>query len=396
MSDRGGRHDPEGSLQQRFPVKQYVTHQVDMESASYPTGDEYSWSQQRNAARWWVHSYNAVQLGTHVQAKLGRKISENFEYSLRFDRRYTRDTWSDLVQGDFTYAPLGENSPYVSIGFFPRLEKQDTDVNLTFGYRHKELGDARVKVWGFDPAASAAYSVATGRGSPLDYLWKTTSAPLGFAAEWSSVRIGGLRSEFYAGGQIPQSRELYTKELTRMQRIEESSFLAGALLEYKLPALPVWIGATATGVRSSFQWTDREYSEEDYTKNEQTYQGRVYGFWVPRPDMRLEGYLRLTARPEQTYLSSGPDTRREDNGALSSLRFQWLLSKRLGFDVSHWAYDRSTSGPPNVEVDGTGHRFVTRLLWKLDRLSATVGTGWNPHSDAYYDGSGGTLRVDFD
>jgi len=396
MSDRGGRDNPEGPLQQRFPNQQYVTHQVDLNSASYPLADEYSWSQQQNAARWWVHSYNATQLGTHVQGKMGRKISDNFEYRIRFDRNYTRDTRSDLVQGEFTYAPLGKNSPYVSLGFFPRIEKHDTDLNMTFGYRHEDYGDARLRIWGFDPGASGSYAVATGRGSPLDYLWKTTSAPLGFAAEWSSVRLGGLRTEFYAGGQIPQTRELYTDQLERMRRVRESSFLAGALLEWKFEQAPVWVGLSAMGVRSHFDWRDREYSEESYTKNEQTYQGRAYAFWVPRPDMRIEGYVRLTARPEQTYLASGEQTHREDDGLLTSLRWQWLLSKSLGFDFSHWFYDRTAKGPPKARVTGTGQRFVTRLLWKLDRLSATVGTGWNPSSDALYDGSGGTLRVDFD
>lgn len=395
ISDRGGRDEPAGPLQQRFPVRQYPTHQSDMATAEYPLGDEYAWAKSRDGARWWVHSYNAVQLGTNVQLKMGRPVGEQWHYHIRYDRLYTRDTWSDLVQADFTWRPKPTNTPYASISVFPRIEKQDTDIALTVGYESKRIGDARLRIWGLDAFSTAAYAVAVSRGSPLDYLWKQKSVPLAISAELASARIGGFRTELYLGGIIPQRRELYTEELEHVRRFEEWAALFGAMLEYKLSELPIWLGVTSTIVTSHFEKQDLNEPAEDFVADEDNVQARMYFLSVPRQDMRVEVYWRLTSRPEEITTVADPLSYRKDKGSMLSARWQWLLSKTLGYELSYWRYDRRTEGPPDVAVDGTGHRIATRMLWHMDRLTATFGVGWDPEKAGFYDGSGGTLAVRF-
>jgi hypothetical protein len=138
IGDRGGRADPNASIQQRFPQEQYPTHQMDLASADFLMGDELSWAEHENAARFWVHSYSAVELGNNVQIKAGRQLSESLRFDIRYDRLYTRNTESDLVQAGFTWAPGKETTPYVTLGVYPRIEKHDTDVMLAIG---SQFGD---------------------------------------------------------------------------------------------------------------------------------------------------------------------------------------------------------------------------------------------------------------
>jgi len=395
VGDRGGRSDPNASIQQRFPQEQYPTHQMDLASADYLMGDELSWAEHENAARFWVHSYSAVELGNNVQIKAGRQLSDSLRFDIRYDRLYTRNTESDLVQADFTWAPGKETTPYITLGVFPRIEKHDTDVSLTVGYRHKDYGDARVRIWALDAFATLSYSVAVSRGSPLDQLWKQTSFPLGISAELASVRIAGVRTELYLGTVIPQSKELYTDELNYVREQEEWAVMFGGLVEWQLPEMPIWVGATAMLVDTHWGRNDLNEPSLSLVVNEHNYEGKLYALAVPRRDMRLEGSLRLTQRPEETYTPSGM-TVREDNEFFGHLRWQWLLSKFLGFELAYMGYNRVTEGPPEVKVDSLGHRVVTRLLWHMPRFTLTVGTGWNPASNVLYDGSGLTMSIDFD
>lgn len=366
-----------------------------MATADFPIGDEYQWARARDGARWWVHSYNAVQLGNNVSMKVGRPVGKNWNYDIRFDRLYTRDTWSDLVQADFTWQPKKDKTPFVAISVFPRIEKQDSDMALTLGYKDSRYGEARLRVWGLDLFSTAAYAVATGRGSPLDYLWKQTSAPLAFAAELSSVRIGGLRSELYLGAVIPQTRELYTEELAYVRKFEEWAVLFGGMLEYKFDELPLWVGVSSTMVSSHFEKQDLTDPSQNMIANEDTMQARLYALSVPRRDMRIESYWRLTSRPEEIITPATPESYRNDKGSMFSVRWQWLLARTTGFELSYWRYDRKTEGPPNMAVDGTGHRIATRFLWHMKNLTATFGVGWDPLMAGFYDGSGGTLAVRF-
>jgi hypothetical protein len=397
VTDRGGRADPNGSIQQRFPQVQYPTHQMDMASADYPMGDEGEWARRENGARFWVHSYSAVELGNNVQIKSGTELTEDLRFDIRYDRLYTRNTESDLVQAEFTWAPGSDKrtTPYVSLGVFPRIEKHDTDLSLTVGYRHKDYGDARVRFWGLDAFATMSYSVAVARGSPLDLLWKQTSFPLGISAELASVRVGGVRTELYLGTVIPQTKNLYTEELEYVREQKESATMFGGMVEWQLPDLPIWLGATATLIDTHWDRNDLNQPELSEIKNEHTYQGRLYALSVPRRDMRLEAYVRLMQRPEETYTPAGFSVH-EDSEVFGLARWQWLLSKYLGFELMYMGYNRDTEGPPKLKVEGAGHRVVTRLLWHTDRMNLTFGTGWNPASNVLYDGSGLTVSVNMD
>jgi len=395
IADRGGRPDPDKAIQQRFSNPLYRTHQMDLAAADYPIGDELAWAEKENAARIWVHSYSAVELGTNVQMKMGRQISPSWRIDVRYDRLYTRDTESDLVQAEFSWKPDKATTPYVTFGVFPRIEKHDTDLTLTVGYKHKDYGDARVRVWALDAFATASYAVATSRGSPLDHLWKQTSAPLGFAAELASIRKAGVRTELYLGGVIPQSKELLTEELSHVRLQDEWAMMFGGLVEYEFPKFPLWLGASAKMIGSHWGRDDLSSPEESEIINEQTNQGRIYMLAVPRRDMRVEAYIRLTQRPEQIITPQG-STSREDFGALASARWQWLLSKTLGFDLNYLVYGRQSEGPPDVEVDGSGQRLVTRLLWHMERVNASIGIGWNPANDVLYDGGGCNISIDLD
>jgi hypothetical protein len=392
--DRHGRVDALGPIQQRFAGDHRPETEEAQAVSDYALGDEWAWSRSGRGVRWWVHSYDAVRLGTHAQLEYGAPISDTWSFEIRFDRLYTPAAHSDLLQGDFVWRPPGPRGFYTSISFFPRIEKEDTDVGFTIGYHDDSLGQARLRMFALDPFSNAAYSLA----STFDFsedtvITRQLSPPIAFAAELESVRLGGWRLESYLGGVLPQARRVYTEEFTQVRRQAEAALLFGGLLEYRVPSAPLWAGVS--GLAQLTSWEDEEEAVPGSLQHisEQTYQGRAYLLAVFNPNLRLETQLRATARPEQRDGPHGQRARRKDHEYFYHTRLQWLITRRAGVDVSYWRTFREASGLPDVNVEGRALRLDLRVLLRYERFLATFGVGLNPlrGSRPVYAGGGGNM-----
>ncbi len=398
--DRGGRPDPTGPLQQRFANQQYPEHEADQIAGDFMLAHEADWARSTNQVRFWIHSYDALQLGNKFQMKMGTDIGGDWQVSFRYDGLDNRSTASRMITGDFTWKPQGETGFYTTISIYPRLEKQDTDLALTLGYDAGPLGEARLRVFGLDPFTNASYWLASNRKPPAPLIWKQLDVPLAFSLELLSGTWRGLHSELYIGAVPTQRRVLYLGGLVEKYVHEDSAFMLGGMLEWKAPEYPLWLGVTGlvvTNIREEFDARDPEGTRERL--RERNVQSRAYAISTPRQDLLFEAQLRFTARPESVVGPGSVQTEREDNEYIFDARGQWLLSSWFGTELAYVHAQRATIGPPDVSVDGNGDRFVTRLMFNSGGgMLVSVGVDWDPspRRSAIYAGGGGTITIDFD
>lgn len=67
---------------------------------------------------------------------------------------------------------------------------------------------------------------------------------------------------------------------------------------------------------------------------------------------------------------------RRDHEWLISARGWWFISRHAGIDLALLRSQRDTSGPPDVSVDETNHRLVTRAVLRIGRLWDAFDVGW--------------------
>jgi hypothetical protein len=398
--DRGGRPDPTGPLQQRFAKPQYPEHEVDQIVGDFMLAREAHWARSTNQLRFWVHSYDALELGTKFQMKLGHDIGGDWRVGFRYDGLDNRATASHLLSCDFTWSPQGKAGFYTTSSIYPRLEKQDTDLALTVGYDAGSLGHARVRIFGLDPFTNASYALASNRKPPAPLFWKQLDLPLAVSVELLSGQWRGLHSELYLGAVPSQRQELHLGGLVEKHIHDDAAWMLGGMLEWRAPEYPLWLGVT--GLVAANRW--KAFDTDDIAGSrqrirERNVQTRAYAIVSPRRDMLFEGQLRVTARPESVRSPGGAHTEREDNEYVLGTRGQWLFSSWLGTELAYWHTDRGTAGPPDVSVDGSIDRFVTRLVFNSGGgMLVSVGADWDPapRRSAYYAGGGATVSIDMD
>jgi hypothetical protein len=279
----------------------------------------------------------------------------------------------------------------VWLSAYPRWEKDDSDLGAAVGWRDPALGEARLRLFALDPFTNASTALAESRDRPLDRSVKQIDLPLALAAEAVSRSWRGVRGELYAGGIVPQSTDVRFADAALDYEQRASGWLAGALVEWKLEEAPLWLGASALGMSTRWRREHEVMVEEDGEVSERTWQLRPYALWAPVDRLRLEGQVRWTSRPE-----SADGTHRRDREWLTSARGAWMFSRVVGVDLGLLRYDRSASGPPDVDVEGNRHRLVTRMLLQLGALWASFGVSWDldPVGKGYFGGGGATLIVD--
>jgi hypothetical protein len=398
--DRGGRPVPTGPLQQRFANPQYPEHEADQLVGDFMLAREAHWARSTNQVRFWLHSYDALELGTKFQMKLGHDVGGDWRVGFRYDGLDNRATASHLLSGDFTWSPGGKGGLYTTLSIYPRLEKQDTDLVLTVGYDAGPFGDARVRIVGLDPFTNAAYLLASNRKPPAPLFWKQLDLPLAASLELSSGRWRGFHSELYLGVMPSQRRALFLGGMVEEHIHDEAASMLGAMLEWQASEYPLWLGVTGLVVANRWKAFDTDDVAGSRQRiRERNVMTRAYMIVAPRRDMLIEGQLRVTARPESVSGAAGAHTEREDNELAFGARGQWLLSSWLGTELAYWHTDRSTSGPPDVSVDGSLDRFVTRLVFDSGGgMLVSVGVDWDPapRRSVPYAGGGATIRIDMD
>ncbi|HEU5056523.1 MAG TPA: hypothetical protein VFU21_08350 [Kofleriaceae bacterium] len=389
VADRGGRPDPDGPVQQRFAGALYPEYELDLAVPAFPLRLERAWAERPAGARLWVQSLDEFELATRAQLKVRAPLGRAWRIGVAFDRLQTRTVQSDLVRVDVAWDPAC--GTFVWISATPRWEKDDSDVSVAVGRRHPAFGEARLRLFALDPFTNASTALAESRDEPLERSARQVDLPVALAAELVSRSWRGARGELYAGGIVPQATEVRFADPAGDYQQEQSGWLAGALVEWKLPDDPLWLGATGLAMSTRFRRAHDAMVEEDREVSERTRQLRGYALWAPVAEVRVEGQLRWTSRPE-----SADGVHRRDREWLTSLRGAWMFAPPAGIDLGLLRYDRSASGPPEVRVEGDRHRLVTRMLLQLGSLWASFGASWDldPVGKGIFGGGGATLIVD--
>lgn len=386
--DRSGRPDPDGPIQQRFPGDLYPEYELDMAVPAFPLRLERAWTEMPSGARVWVQSLDEFQLATRAQIKTRAPLGRSWRIGVAFDRLETRTAQSDLVRIDFAWDP--PCGPFVWMSAYPRLEKDDSDVTAAVGWRDPGLGEARLRVFALDPFTNASTALAESRDAELERSVKQVDLPIALAAEAISRSWRGWRGELYAGGVLPQTTRVRLADEAGDHDQEQRGWLGGALLEWKVPRRPLWLGASGLAMSTRWRREHETMFEADREVSERTRQLRGYALWAPLERLRLEGQLRFTSRPER----AGGEERR-DREWLTSVRAAWMLSRVAGVDLGLLRLDRTASGPPDERVEGERHRLVTRALLELGALWASFGVSWDldPEGKGPFGGGGATLIV---
>ena len=389
VADRGGRPDPEGPVQQRFVDSLYREYELDLAVPAFPLRLERAWAERPAGARLWVQSLDEFELATRAQIKVRAPIGGAWRVGFAFDRLETRTVQSDLVRVDFAWDP--PCGTFVWISAYPRWEKDDSDLSVAVGRRHPALGEARLRLFALDPFTNASTALAESRDEPLDRSVKQIDLPLALAAEVVSRSWRGVRGELYGGGILPQATQVRFEDPAEDYQQQQTGWLGGALAEWKLQPEPLWLGASGLVMSTRWRRDHDTMVEADREVSERSWQLRPYALWAPTGALRLEGQLRWTSRPE-----SADGMQRRDQEWLTSARGAWMFSRVAGVDLGLLRYDRSSSGPPDVRVDGNRHRLVTRMLLELGALWASFGVSWDldPVGKGYFGGGGATLIVD--
>lgn len=387
--DRNGRPDPDGPIQQRFVDPLYPEYELDLAVPHFPLRAERAWAERPAGARLWVQSLDEFELASRAQLKQRAPLGRQWKLAIAFDRLATRTVQSDLLRLDFAWDP--PCGTFVILSAYPRWEKSDSDLGAAVGYRHPAFGEARLRLFALDPFTNASYALAASRDSALDKRVEQVDLPIAVAGELASRVWRGARGELYAGGIPTQAVRVDLEDPAESHDQEQSGHLAGALAEWQLPDRPVWIGATGLLVSTHWHREHDGLAELDRDVRERTRQLRAYALAVPLDSLRLEGQVRWTSRPE---IDTGAE--RRDREWLSQVRGEWMFSRVAGIDLGLLRLDRAASGPPEVNVDGTRHRMVTRVLLRLGALWASFGASWDldPVGKGPFGGGGATLLID--
>ncbi len=379
LFDRGGRPDPDGAVQQRFDGDLYPEYDINLAIPPFPLRLERAWLADPSGARFTVQSLSEFELASVVQLKTRVSMGGHWTLGLAYDRLQDRVTHSDLVRMDFGYAPRGEVGPYGAISFTPRVEKIDVDAILALGYRHARWGDARVRVFAFDPFNNFAFALAKTRDKVLDPAVHQDELPLAATVELVSGTFRGVRGELYLG-KIVRHETSFDKLDDRQSYLQAlSGSLAGALLEWA-PAgagFPLHVGATATTFRTR---TEREHdvmTAIDSDIREGTHAVRGYALATPWPNLELEAQVRWRSRPETHHFGTGADSARTDREWLYSLRGEWMISPHAGTELGLLRLERDTSGPPDANVDGNPTRIISRCVLRMGKVWVAFGASWD-------------------
>lgn len=379
IADRSGRPDPEGGLLQRFAGRQYPEYQLNLWVAEPPLELERAWAARGSGARLWVQSLDEFELANRFQLKARASILSGGWLGVRFDRVDGRETESDLVRLDFG---LSRGELFGALSFYPRWEKDDSDVEAAAGWRREGWGEVRLRLFAFDPFTNASFGLAELRGAVLLEHADQLDLPLGIALEASSAEIRGVRGELYLGRLWPARTQLrYPAEPGRDHVRQVSGLLGGALVEWQPFALPLRVGASGLGVHARSHWD----GASDRSLDETTWRAMLYALAELPRKVSLEAFLALTARPETG--------RATDEEWLWSLRARWMPTGVVGADLAFLRLSRRGPAP----VAGANHRVVTRMVLALgEKVWSTFGVGWDlDPGDGPYDGGGATILVEF-
>ena len=400
LQDRHGRPDPAGTALQHATTRGYPEYDLDRTVSAFRVGDERAWQATSSGARVWVQSLDEFTLTNAAELKLRTPMGASSTLGVRLDRYDDRDVHSELVRIDFDFERVAHTPVSVGLRFFPRWEKEDSDAEVVIGARLDRWGAARVRLFAFDLFINAGYALAQSRGAALETKVWQEDWPLGAALEVSTVALAGLRAEVYLG-RVWEASTRYRSpgEPSLDHDRTHRAWLAGGLLEWRAPSMPLRLGGTLLHVETA----DRAVSVDgrtDEAVEESLSIHRAYLLATGPHGVTIEASTRnrhLTSsrqligpsilRPEDAGLLADHD----ESGWIHTLLVSWLNGP-VGLEVGLIRVDRDVRSDPDRDATAN-HRLMTRcLLQPTERLWIQFGVGWDlDDGDGLYDGGGMTL-----
>jgi hypothetical protein len=387
FQDRHGRPDALGPLLQPGPELQSPEYELPLAVASHPMVLERDWARRTRGGRVFIHSDDEFSFFNGVNVKERIPMGRVGALGLRYDRLELREIKSSLFQLVFAFPDIRGSGAFVEIRPIARFEKPDLDLELAFGWMRPNLASVRTRVFFFDPFNNASDALAKNRDKPLELRTIQARPSVGAALELELFMSRHVRAELYAGVVLPsRTKFLYTDPMTFDFRRTQQALLAGGWIELAIPRAPVWIGASATTVRTSQIDEDALVRVVADTPEHET-RAKLYVLahiddttvrnFFGRLDVELVGMHRLTRLPAHTS-EYGSVTR--DFSWLGMLRTQWMPTRVFGFEVGYLVLGREAHGEGELPgfLTGINHRMSTRFALAFDpHVRITFGVGWD-------------------
>ena len=392
--DRSGRPDPDGPMLQRFEGGLYRRYHFDIAVPDFPMSTEQQWALQRTGARMWVQSLSEFDLANRVQMRTELPTWEDGYIRLQYDRRQDLTTDRDVLRFDIGHRDIGDTGVDAALRFLPTWDKEDVDVQAIARYGVDGVGRARLKIGALDTFINASYGLIEARGRVVEEHIRQQNLPLAISADLRSATFAGVRGELYGGVVVPQTRRhRFPDDEARDHLRHRRGILGAGLVEWRIPYTSTAVGLAMSVVDAHMEWEYLEATGQDRSVRETTLSSRIYALGEVTDDLEIQFSMEQIGRPA---VWSGPgvdDSERSDREYLNSMRIRWMPTKIVGADLTYLHMQRDTSGAPELPIDGSFHRLVTRVMLQLgDNVWTSFGTGWTlDPMTAVYDGSGMTL-----
>ncbi len=391
--DRGGRPNPDGPMLQRFFPPMDERYELDLRTAELPMDIEGPWAGQRTGARIWVQSLNELELATQAELRFEMPAWPGGYIWLDYQRREDWHTRRDVLRMDFGHRDIAGSGVDAAFRIYPRLEKDDIDLEGIVRCRVPGRGEATLRVGALDPFLNASFGLIEAKGRVPDEDIRQIDPPLTLSLSARTERFFGIRSELYAGAVVPQRRRHeFVLEPARDHIRHRRALLFAGLLEYRLPHAPHFVGAEATGVDATMEWAHTRDPARDLSVREATVQARAYARGDLGDDVQYEAALGQVRRPEWWDGPGRIEMKRSDREWRWSLRARWDPG-RVGVMLRYLGAHRSVAGLPALGVSGFANRLQTHITLRLgDDIYTNFGAGWTWDPDTgFYDRAGMTL-----
>jgi hypothetical protein len=269
---RFSRPDPDGPLLQQV-LRPYRRYGLDIEVAEFPGWMERAWQASPQGVRFWAQSLDEFELANRAQLKTETPTWPGGFLNFNYDRYQTRTEDRELFRFSLGQRAAPDHGPEAALTLFSGFVKDDLDVEFTFRWRAPGLGTAGLRLALLDPFINSSFALAESRGAVLPEHINQRGLPLALAVEIASAEFLGLRAEVYGGRIIPQEQDRRFPDnpaADHTRRLE--GWLGAVLLEYRLPGVPVRLGAAALLQEARMDWlyqdaaaTNRQVEETSRT-----------------------------------------------------------------------------------------------------------------------------------
>lgn len=404
FQDRYGRPDIHGPLLQPAPELQGSEYELTLAVASHPLFLERDWSRRERGGRVFIHSDDEFVFFNGVNVKERIPMGRAGALGMRYDRLELREVRSSLFQLVFAFPDIAGSGAFIEIRPIARLEKPDLDLELAFGWSRPDRGTFRTRVFFFDPFNNASDALANNRDKLQDMRVVQANPSVGVSVEGELFVLPHLRAELFGGAVLPShSKFLFADPAVFDFRRTQTALLGGAWLEFSVPRAPLWLGASATRVRTEQTDVDALVREVGHVAERET---RVRAYAITHIDRHTVGNFwgRLEVEASASYRETELPSHTSRYGSvprdrswLAQLRTEWLPTRMFGFEIGYLALVRDADGEGELApaLSGINHRMSTRFALVFNpHVRITFGVGWDlDDRENRYDQGGMTMTA---